>query len=66
MQVVPLGDVLPLGIEDLDAVVLAVCYVNISVHVRADAMDEIELARIGTRRTPGEEQFSVGRIFMYT
>ena len=64
MEVVPLGYVFALRIEDLDSVVFAVRYVDVPVRVRADAVDEIEFPRIGTRLTPRKEQLSIRRILM--
>ena len=52
VQVLPLCLELALAVEDLDAVVLAVGYVDPAIGITADVMHDVELAGIGTRLTP--------------
>src|SRR2546425_392070 len=49
----PLREVLALGAEDLDAIVLAVADEDAAIRVDGDAMRQVELARPGARYAPG-------------
>src|SRR5713226_4474768 len=64
MHVVPLRLELAVRIEDLHAVILAVCNVDVAVLVRADVVHDIELSRIRSWLAPGKHQLSVGRTFV--
>ena len=65
VHVVPLGFVLAVAIENLHAIVFPVGNVNPAVFVRHDVVHDIELSGIGTRLAPGQQELSIGRIFMH-
>ena len=61
MHVDPLRLELAVAGADLDAVVLAVGDVDPAVGFAADVVGDVELARIGARLAPREEQLAVRR-----
>src|SRR5688572_3329950 len=64
MHVVPLGFVLAVGVKYLNPIIFPIGDVYPAVSIRADIMDDVELAWIGPRLSPGEQQFPIGRIFV--
>ena len=65
MQVVPLGLVLAVAVEHLNAMVLPVGDINPALFIGANVVHDVELPGITTRLAPGEEQFTVGRILVH-
>jgi hypothetical protein len=59
MQVVPLGLVLALPVENLDAMVLAVGHIDVALGVAADVMRQVELAGLRAGHAPGQEVLAV-------
>ena len=53
-----------LGVENLDAVVLAVGDVHVAVLVSHDVVGEVELAGVGAWGTPGEEVLTIGVVLV--
>src|SRR2546426_7232627 len=53
LDVRPLAEILALGAEDLDAIILAVADIDAAVGAHRDAVGEIELAGPGSRDAPG-------------
>ena len=64
VQVVPLRLEPPAAVEYLDAVALPVRHVDVAVPVRRDIVRDVELAGIGTRAAPREEQLAVRRVLV--
>ena len=64
VQVLPLGLELTVAVEDLHPVVLTVGYVDPTIGVTADVVDDIELAFTGAGLTPRHQQLSVRRVFV--
>src|SRR5262245_60285531 len=62
VQVVPLRLVLAVAIEHLHAMVLAVGHIHPAIGIAGDVVRDVELARIGARPAPGEEQLAVRRV----
>jgi hypothetical protein len=60
VHVVPLRLVLAVGVEHLDAMVLAICDVHPAIGVGADVVGNIELTRIASGLTPRQQQLAVG------
>src|SRR5258708_20521372 len=66
MQIIPLRLVSAVAVEHLHAVVLTVRDIDKTIVVGCEVMDDIELAGLGARLTPGFYQFSVGGGFVDT
>src|SRR5262249_17921218 len=64
VQIIPLGLVIALLVEDLDAVILAVGDIHVTLAVGTDAVWQVELPRIDARVAPREQMLPVGRVFM--
>ena len=64
VQVLPLGLELTVAVEDLHPVVLTVGYVDPTIGVTADVVDDIELAFTGAGLTSRHQQLSVRRVFV--
>src|SRR5262249_61404612 len=64
MHVGPLRLVLSVPVEDLDTMVLPVGDVHPAVAVAADIMGNVELAGIGARLAPRQQQRAVRRKFV--
>src|SRR5581483_3237073 len=64
-QIVPLPLILALAVEHLPAMVLAIGDVDVTRVVGGDVVHELELARIGARRPPREQQLAVGRVLVH-
>src|SRR5580704_2362019 len=56
LHVGPLGEIPPVGVEDLDSVVLPVADVHPVVGAYGDAVRQVELARADPDRAPGRDQ----------
>src|SRR5271166_500498 len=55
----PLLDEVTLGVEDLDALVLAVPNVNSALRVDGDAMRQVEFTNAGSKFSPGFDVISI-------
>src|SRR6266571_4012012 len=64
MHVVPLGLILAVAVEHLDAMVLAVGDIHPAVGVAADVVGNVELARVGAGSSPRAKQGAVGRVLV--
>src|SRR4051794_28549289 len=64
MQVLPLGLELTVGVEHLDAGVLAVRDIDPAVGIATDVVDDVELALAGPWCAPRHEQLAVRRVFV--
>ena len=63
-EIVPLGLIFAVAVEDLHAMIFAIGDVDPALVIAGDIVDEIELPRIGPRLAPGEQQFTVRRILV--
>ena len=64
VQVIPLSQVTPLGVEYLNSVVLSIRHVYLPRLIRANTVDQVEFAGVGAWLAPGEEQPSLRRKLM--
>ena len=55
----PLGLKIAIAVEDLDAVVLSVGHIHVTVAVCRDVMNDVELSRSRARAAPGHDRFAV-------
>jgi hypothetical protein len=64
VEVVQLGQVSPVGVEDLNPMVLAVGHVDEPLGVGRDVVRQVEAAGIGPRLPPGEEVPATGIVLV--
>ena len=55
MQIVPLGLIFSIAVENLDAMVFTVRDIDPAISVATDIVCDVELPRIGSRLTPREQ-----------
>ena len=65
-EVDPLRLELAVRVEDLHPPILSVGHEDVTVTVRRDVVNDVELARIGAGLTPREHQLTVRRVLVYT
>jgi len=65
VHVVPLGHVLTVRVEYLNAVVLAVRDVHVAILIRANAVNEVKFPWIAAGLAPGKDVFPIWRIFVH-
>ena len=64
MKIVPLGLVLAIAVEHLHAMVLAVGHIDPAIGIAGDVVRDIELAWIGARPAPREQELTIRCIFV--
>src|SRR5215471_16616160 len=64
VQIVPLCLVLAVAVEHLHAMILPVGHIDPAIGIAGDVVRNIEFAWIRARRTPGEQQLAVRRVFV--
>jgi hypothetical protein len=63
-QIVPLGIVSFVSIKDLDAVILTIRDINLTISVATNVVWQVELPRIAAGFAPGKQQFTIWRVFV--
>jgi hypothetical protein len=65
VEIVPLGKIVAHFVEYLHTVIFSISDINLSVPIRADAMNQVELSAICAILAPREKMLPISGVFVY-